>query len=58
MEDYKRAIKAAKWAGWSAVRIEYGTIAIAILKDGSYLERLAEGQLPAQDARKKVELDW
>lgn len=50
MEDYKRAIKAAKWAGWGAVRIEFGTLAIAILKDGSYLEKLAQGQPPSPDA--------
>jgi hypothetical protein len=58
MEDYKRAIKAAKWAGWKAVRVELGSGAIVLLADDTYLTKLAEGQLPAQDVRKKVELDW
>ena len=58
MEDYKRAIKAAKWAGWKAVRIEFGTMAIALLADDTYLTKLAEGQPPAQDTGRLKPPDW
>ena len=33
MEDYKRALKAAKWAGVKAVRIEIGNGAIVLIMD-------------------------
>jgi hypothetical protein len=47
LEDYKRAIKAAKWGGAKVVRVEIGGAAIAILLDDAYLEKLAPGQPPA-----------
>ena len=60
MEDYKRALKAAKWAGAKVVRVEIGEGAIAILLDDAYLEKLALGQPPAPDAevREKPKARW
>ena len=60
MEDYKRAIKAAKWAGAKVVRVEIGDGAIAILLDDAYLEKLALGQPPAPDLQSggKPKLGW
>lgn len=60
MEDYKRAIKAAKWAGWKVVRVEVGNSAIALIADDTYLTKLAEGQPPAPDLapREKPKHDW
>jgi hypothetical protein len=51
LEDYKRAIKAAKWAGWKVVRVEIGNTGIALLADDTYLEKLALGQHPAPDLK-------
>lgn len=60
MEDYKRALKAAKWAGAKVVRVEIGGAAIAILLDDAYLEKLAPGQPPAPDlpGERKPKLHW
>ena len=60
VEDYKRAIKAAKWAGAKVVRVEIGDGAIAILLDDAYLEKLAPGQPPAPDLTSggKPKLHW
>jgi len=60
MEDYKRAIKAAKWAGAKVVRVEIGDGAIAILLDDTYLEKLALGQPPAPDLTSggKTKANW
>ena len=60
MEDYKRALKAAKWAGAKVVRVEIDGGAIAILLDDAYLEKLAPGQPPAPDlpAAAKPKLHW
>jgi hypothetical protein len=60
VEDYKRALKAAKWAGAKAVRIEIGDGAIAILLDDAYLEKLAPGQPPAPELSggEAVKLKW
>ena len=49
IEDYKRALKAAKLAGVKAVRIEIGQGAIVMIMDDTYLEKLALGQPPAQE---------
>ena len=49
IEDYKRALKAAKWAGVKAVRIEIGEGAIVLIMDDTYLDKLALGQPPAQE---------
>jgi hypothetical protein len=60
MEDYKRAIRAAKWAGWKVVRVEIGKSTIAILSDETYLEKLAQGQppVPSPETVKEVKLRW
>ena len=60
MEDYKRALKAAKWAGAKVVRVEIDGGAIAILLDDAYLEKLAPGQPPAPDLPSggKPKLSW
>jgi hypothetical protein len=51
IEDYKRALKAAKWAGVKAVRVEIGEGAIVLIMDDTYLEKLALGQPPAQELK-------
>ena len=62
MEDYKRALKAAKWAGVKVVRVEIGQGAIAMILDDAYLEKLALGQPPApssaltEEERRKLDL--
>jgi len=59
MEDYRRALKAAKWAGVKAVRVEIGQGAIVMIMDDAYLDKLALGQPPAQElARGKFEPEW
>ena len=60
MEDYKRALKAAKWAGVKAVRVEIGQGAIVMIMDGAYLDKLALGQPPAPELNggPKIKLDW
>jgi hypothetical protein len=61
MEDYKRALKAARWAGVKAVRIEIGAGAIVLIMDDAYLEKLALGQPPAQELKgegKLPEPNW
>jgi hypothetical protein len=60
MEDYKRALKAAKWAGVKAVRVEIGQGAIVMIMDDTYLEKLALGQPPAPDneVREKPKARW
>ena len=60
VEDYKRALKAAKWAGVKAVRVEIGEGAIVLIMDDTYLEKLALGQPPAPDLNggQKVKLNW
>ena len=60
VEDYKRALKAAKWAGVKAVRIEIGEGAIVLIMDDTYLEKLALGQPPAPDLNSggKPKLHW
>ena len=60
VEDYKRALKAAKWAGVKAVRIEIGEGAIVLIMDDTYLEKLALGHPPAPELNggQKVKLNW
>ena len=54
MEDYIRALKAAKRMGVKAVRIEIGKGAIVMMMDDTYLEKLALGQPPAQSSEGEV----
>ena len=54
MEDYVRALKAAKRMGVKAVRVEVGKGAIVMLMDDTYLEKLALGQPPAQSSKEEV----
>ena len=62
VEDYVRAIKAAKRMGWKVVRVEIGKSHIAILADDAYLDKLASGQPPAPSSemteaeRRKLDL--
>ena len=60
MDDYKRILKAAKWAGVKAVRIEIGQGAIVMIMDDTYLDKLALGQPPAQELKggKLPEPNW
>ena len=51
MEDYIRALRAAKRMGVKAVRVEVGQGAIVMLMDDTYLEKLALSQPPAPDAK-------
>jgi hypothetical protein len=55
MEDYKRALKAAKWAGVKAVRIEMNGTAIVMIMDETYLDKLAIAQPPAPSSEKEGE---
>jgi hypothetical protein len=55
MEDYKRALRAAKWANVKAVRIEMGGTAIVMIMDETYLDKLAIGQPPAPSSEKEGE---
>jgi sugar phosphate isomerase/epimerase len=59
MEDYIRALKAAKRMGAKAVVVHTGKSAIVIPLDGDYLGKLAPGQPPAPNAdeeRRKLDL--
>ena len=61
MEDYIRALRAAKRMGVKAVRVEVGKGAIVMLMDDDYLEKLALGQPPAPDTtevREKPKARW
>ena len=61
VEDYKRLIRAAKWAKAKGVGVRVGGMVLVIPLDDAYLDKLAEGQPPApgeEGERKKVELDW
>jgi hypothetical protein len=60
MEDYIRALRAAKRMGAKVVRIEIGGSAIAIMLDDAYMEKLAVGQPPAPDLQSggKPKLSW
>ena len=62
MEDYIRALRAAKRMGVKAVRVEVGKGAIVMLMDDAYLEKLALGQPPVpnsaltEEERRKLDL--
>jgi len=60
MEDYIRALKAAKRMGVKAVRVEVGQGAIVMLMDDTYLGMLALGQHPAPNLESgvKPKHDW
>lgn len=55
--DYKRALQAAKWAGWKVVRVEIGNSAITLIENETYLEKMATGQ-PEPPKREGVKLNW
>jgi hypothetical protein len=55
LEDYRRAIKAAKREGWKVVRAEIGGSAIAIMEDETYLEKLDRVHTPAPDIAEEAE---
>ena len=56
MEDYMRALRAAKKMGVKAVRVEIGRGAIVMVMDDTYLEKLALGQPPAPHSEGQKEL--
>lgn len=60
MEDYIRALKAARRMGVKAVRIEIGKGAIVMMMDDTYLEKLALGQPPSttEEEGKKYDVVW
>jgi hypothetical protein len=61
MEDYKRALKAAKWAGAKGVVVHIGGTPVVIPLDNTYLDKLALGQPPAPhptEEQKEVKLVW
>jgi hypothetical protein len=58
LEDYKRALKAAKWAGWKVVRVEIGKTAIALIADDTYLGKLEPIHPPVPDAKPEEEHNW
>ena len=60
LEDYVRALKAAKRMGVKAVRVEIGQGAIVMMMDDTYMEKLALGQPPAPDLPSggKPKLSW
>lgn len=60
LEDYLRALKAAKRMGAKTVVVHMGGIAIAIQLDDAYMEKLALGQPPAPDIKGegKPKLVW
>jgi hypothetical protein len=60
MEDYIRALRAAKRMGVKAVRIEVGKGAIVMMMDDTYLEKLALGQpfAPNVEEAKREPHNW
>lgn len=56
--DYERALRAAKRHGLKSVVIHIGKTAIVMPLDDTYLEQLAEGQPPAQEAGRLKPPDW
>jgi hypothetical protein len=59
IEDYWRAIKAARRAGAKAVRIERGGTAVVIPLDDAYLDKLAQGQPPEPSSKDEGEVhNW
>ena len=61
MEDYIRALRAAKKMGVKAVRVEVGRGAIVMFMGDDYLEKLALGQPPApssEEGPKEIKSLW
>jgi hypothetical protein len=60
LEDYVRALKAAKRMGVKAVRIEVAGATIVMPLDDAYIEKLPLGQSPAPDVESggKPKLVW
>lgn len=61
-EDYRRALAAAKRAGAKSVAIVIGRSTIVIGLEGDYMDKLAQGQPPAPDAKapgkEDFKLNW
>jgi hypothetical protein len=49
MEDYKRLVRVAKWAGLPNLIFHNGQTTIVLPLDGTYVAKLAEGHHPAPD---------
>jgi len=49
LEDYRRAIRAAKREGAAGVAVRIGKATIVIPNDPAYMDKLAQGQPPAPD---------
>ena len=60
LEDYVRALKAAKRLGIKAVRIDVAGATIVMPLDDVYLDKLSQGQPPAPDVEGggKPKLVW
>lgn len=50
IEDYKRLVRVAKWAGLPNLVFHNGRTTIVLPLDGTYVEKLSQGQPPAPDA--------
>jgi len=59
LEDYRRALKAAKGAGVKAVRIEIGGSAMIFALDDDAISKLTSGQLARPNGEKpEPKLKW
>ena len=57
MEDYKRLVRVAKWAGLPNLVFHNGQTTIVMPLDGTYVTKLAEGQPPAPNAEEVEEAE-
>jgi hypothetical protein len=55
LEDYKRALKAAKWSGAKSVTVIIGGTPIVISLDAHYVETMGPPHLPVPDAKPEEE---
>lgn len=61
VEDYKRLVRAARWAKLPNLVFHQGGVTIVMPLDGTYVEKLAVGQPPApnaDEAEREVKPDW